>query len=439
MRGRIVVSIGLAIALVFSVVPRASAATRVALELVAEGLASPVALVPLPDGRKLLVDQIGAVRLLGADGRFAVGEPEVLNLTNRIAALNHGAFDERGLLCLALHPAFPRNHRVFVTYNAPLRASAPTGYNCTLRLSEFSMSPGNPVRIDPDSERVLLEIDKPYRNHNGARLAFGPDGLLFMSVGDGGNANDQGMRPDTGNAQDTFNLLGKILRIDVDGARPFDIPRDNPFAGGRGGRPEIFAYGLRNAWGIAFDRGGNHALFAVDVGQNLFEEVDVIRKGGNYGWPLREGFHGFDQKAPNSSPDPGARIGTRGEAFVDPIAEYRHPGPRKDPEAIGVSVIGGYVYRGTALPSLSGHYVFADWSRGWALPQGNLLVAWRPPGDAAKGRWKVEVLEVAAPAKWTAYVTALGEDSDGELFVMTSGTSGLTRGSGRVWKLRPAE
>ncbi len=415
----------------------AHGAPRVALELVADGLVSPVAVAPLPDGRKLLADQNGFVRLLDRDGRLADGGVPVLDFAGRLAALNHGAFDERGLLCVATHPGVARNHRVFVAYNAPRRATAPADYDCTLRLSEFALEVGDTVRMDPSGERVLLEIDKPYRNHNGARLAFGPDGYLYMSVGDGGNANDQGRRPATGNAQDTFNLLGKILRLDVDGAKPFDIPKDNPFADGKGGRQEIFAYGLRNAWGLAFDRGGSHELFAVDVGQNLFEEIDIVRKGGNYGWALREGFHGFDPRSPNNPPEPGARSGVRGEPLVDPIAEYRHPGPRKDPGAVGVSIIGGHVYRGKALPALVGHYVCADWSRGWAMPQGRLLVARRPVDGTA--RWTIEPIEVSKPEKWPVYVTALGEDADGELFVMTNGSNGLTPGKGRVWKMRAPE
>ena len=411
------------------------AAPKVALELVAEGLTSPVSIAPLPDGRALVVDQVGYVRVLRKGGGLD-GEP-ALNITNRLSVLNHGGFDERGFLCVALHPGFVSNRRIFATYTAPKRAAAPADWDCTLRISEFRLPAAEPLRIDPESERVVLEIDKPYGNHNGARLAFGPDGFLYLSVGDGGNANDQGRRPEKGNAQDTFSLLGKVHRLEVTGAKPYDIPTDNPFVGGRGGRQEIFAYGLRNAWGLSFDRGGTHELFAADVGQNLFEEVDILVKGGNYGWALREGFHGFDPKAPNTPVDPGTRMGSHGEALVDPILEYRHPGPKKDPDALGISITGGYVYRGHALPQFTGHYIFADWTHNMALPQGQLIVAWRPTDGAA--RWKHEVIEVVQPVKWGAYVTAFGQDDDGELYVMTNGSNGLRPGAGRVWKLRPSE
>jgi glucose/arabinose dehydrogenase len=414
---------------------RVEAAPKVSLNLVAEGLTSPMSLAALPEGGLLIVDQVGYIRRWKAAG--GLEEAPVLTLTNRLSAINHGAFDERGVLCLALHPQFARNRRVFVTYTAPRRSSAPADWDCTLRLSEFRLPAGEPLRIDPASERVVLEIDKPYSNHNGGRLAFGPDGFLYVSVGDGGNGNDQGRRPETGNGQDTSVLLGKVLRLNLDGGVPYEVPADNPFVVGGKGRPEIFAYGLRNVWGLSFDRGGTHELFAADVGQNLYEEVNILVKGGNYGWSLREGFHGFSAKSPNTPPEPGAKTGPSGEPLADPIFEYRHTGPKKDPEALGISITGGYVYRGRALPDLVGHYVFADWSRNWALPQGQLIVARRPA--TGTGRWALEVMEVAKPEKWGAYVTGFGEDLDGELYVLTNGSNGLTPGRGRVWKLGAAE
>ena len=154
------------------------------LQLVAEGLTSPLAFVPLKDGRALIADQIGLVRLLERDGKLAA--TPVLSVTNRLSAINHGSFDERGLLCLALHPDFEANRRVFAVYTAPRRATAPTNYDCTLRLSEFTLPAGEPLHLDPQSEQIVLEVDKPYFNHNGGRIAFGPDGFLYMSVGDGG-------------------------------------------------------------------------------------------------------------------------------------------------------------------------------------------------------------------------------------------------------------
>ncbi len=410
---------------------------KVALKLVTEGLTQPLSFVSLPDGTALVVDQPGYVWLIGSDG---TRRPEpVLSFTNKLSPINLGAFDERGLIDLALHPKFASNRRVFVTYTAPRRASAPEDWDCTLRLSEFTLPAGEPLRIDPASEKVLFEIDKPFANHNSGRIAMGPDGLLYLSAGDGGNANDQGKRPETGNGQNLKTHLGKVLRLDVDhpqNGRPYGIPRDNPFANGQDGLPEIYAYGLRNIWGLSFDRGGTHELFGADVGQNLFEEVDIIQKGGNYGWCLREGFGAFDPKAPNTPPASVPSKGPRGEPLIDPILQYRHPaGPKKDPEALGISITGGYVYRGKAFPELVGHYVFGDWSRNWGLPQGTLLVARRPKDNSA--RWTLETVEVSQPEKFGAYITGFGQDDQGELYLLTNQSNGLTPGKGKVWKLVP--
>ncbi|HAB16147.1 MAG TPA: PQQ-dependent sugar dehydrogenase [Verrucomicrobiota bacterium] len=409
---------------------------KIALKLIAEDFTQPLAYVPLPENHALVVDQPGLVWLIAPDG---TRRPEpVLNLTNKLSAINHGAFDERGLIDLALHPKFSANRRVLVTYTAPRRASAPADWDCTLRLSEFTLPAALPLRIDPASEKVILEIDKPYANHNSGRLAFGPDGLLYLSVGDGGNANDEGKRPETGNGQNLQTHLGKVLRLDVDrteGEQRYAIPTDNPFAGSKDGLPEIYAYGLRNIWGLSFDRGGTRELFAADVGQNLLEEVDIIVKGGNYGWSLREGFSGFSAKSPNTSPTEVRRTGLRGEPLVEPILQYKHAGPKKDPEALGISITGGFIYRGRALPELVGQYVFGDWSRSWGLPQGVLLSARRPATNGE--RWSITPLEVVQPEKFAAYITAFGQDSEGELFVMTNGSNSLTPGKGKLWKLVP--
>lgn len=416
-------------------IPVLAEAPRVALKLVAEGLTQPVSYAPLPDGLALVVEQTGQIRLIDEHGKLA--DAPVAVLTNRLSALNHGAFDERGLLCVAPHPGFASNRRLFATYTAPRRASAPADFDCTLRLVEFVVPVGEPMQVDLASERVLLEVDKPFANHNGGRLAFGPDGLLYMSVGDGGAANDRGKRPETGNGQDLSTHLGKVLRLDVSAPGKYRIPRDNPFADGKVARPEIWAYGLRNVWALTFDKRGQRELFAADVGQNLFEEVDIITKGANYGWSLREGFQGFDAKAPNTPPADAPRTGARGEPLVDPVFEYKHTGGKKDPEAVGISITGGFVYRGKALPQLEGRYVFGDWSRNWALPQGTLLAATRPADG--KGRWTFEPLTVTAPSPLGAYITAFGQDERGELYVLTNGANSLVAGKGKVWKIVPAE
>ena len=424
----------------------------IGLQLIAEGFTSPVNLVPLGDdsGRLLISDQVGTIHLLNKDGKLS--EQLVLDLRGRMTQLNQG-FDERGLLGLALHPKFKENRKLYLFYSAPLRPTAPTNFNCTSRVSEFQMMREDYARVQPDSERVLLEIDKPQMNHNCGRLLFGPDGYLYIGTGDGGGANDGGGAAENalghapqGNGQDTTTLLGKILRIDVDNGRPYAIPPDNPFAKGKQGRPEIYAYGLRNPWGLSFDRGGIHELFAADVGQNLFEELDIIVKGGNYGWRVREGLHGFDPKNPNEAPAENPTIDAGGRPLIDPVAEYRHPPRNKvDPAQVqGISITGGYVYRGQALAGLQGKYIFADWSRTWALPDGVLFVASRsrPSQDQSQSRearWNVEYLPLASPAKGRigAYIVALGEDEAGELYVLTNGRNSLTGQTGKVFKLIP--
>jgi glucose/arabinose dehydrogenase len=408
---------------------------KIGLRLVVDGLTQPLSYSALPDGRALVVDQIGQVRLIDKEGKLAA-EP-VLDLTKKLSPINLGSFDERGVLCLALHPKFAINRRVFLTYTAPKRASAPADWDCTLRLSEFQLPAGEPLRVDPASEIVRLEVDKPYNNHNGGRIAFGPEGMIYMSVGDGGNANDEGNRPAIGNGQNTDTLLGKILRLDVETPDRHSVPLDNPYIHEAGFRPEIWAYGLRNVWGMSFDRGGTHQLFAADVGQDLFEEVDIIVKGGNYGWHVREGFHPFDPKSPKSIPATGATKDARGKDFIDPIFEYRHTGPKREGEPIGISITGGYVYRGKAIPSLAGRYVFGDWSRNFGFPQG-LLISATPPA-AGETKWTLDSMTVAAPERWSAFIVAFGEDNDGELYVLTNQSNALVPGKGRVWKIVPAE
>ncbi|MCK6501744.1 MAG: PQQ-dependent sugar dehydrogenase, partial [Nitrospira sp.] len=347
-----------------------------------------------------------------------------LDLRSKIQKLNQG-FDERGILGLALHPKFTENRKLYAYYSAPLRASCPTNWDHTSRICEFTTTPDF-NRVDPASERILLEIDQPYFNHNGGRMVFGPDGFLYIAMGDGGNANDEGHdRAPTGNGQDLTTLLGKILRIDVDraeGSRRYGIPQDNPFVGKPGARPEIYAWGIRNPWGISFDRGGRHELFAADVGQARYEEINLITKGGNYGWNQREGRHAFVPKNPNKvGAEPAMQPADR-EAFLDPILEYKNLNAfPQDPAAQGISVTGGFVYSGRALPHLQGHYIFADWSRQWAVPDGRLFAA-TPPKDGGRSGWSMQPLPVASNPdhKLGAYVVGFGEDAEGELYVLTT-------------------
>jgi glucose/arabinose dehydrogenase len=400
----------------------------VALKEIATNFTSPTVLAQLPDGRLVVGDQIGVAYLISGKGS-ATNDPVFLDVRPKLTKLN-SAFDERGLLGLALHPQFKENSKLYVYYSAPKRAEAPADWDHTSHVSEFKVQ-GD--KVDLASERLLLEFDKPYFNHNSGRLAFGPDGYLYIAVGDGGNANDQGKRPETGNGQNLDTFMGKILRIDVNKGQPYGIPQDNPFVGGKG-KPEIYAFGLRNPWSITFDRGGKHELFAADVGQDRFEEVNIITKGGNYGWNIREGFGCFDPKAPKNPPTDCPKKGANGEPLIDPILAYKSfRSFAKDPEATGISVTGGYVYRGKALPELQGKYIFADWSRNWAVADGVLLVA--SPGPDNK--WTFQPLQVEALTNGglKAYITAFGEDNDGELYVLTNGRNTLTGATGKVYKI----
>jgi glucose/arabinose dehydrogenase len=249
-------------------------------------------------------------------------------------------YSESGLLGMAFHPHFARNGQVFLSYTTH-------GTPLLSRVSRFVSRDGGRT-LDAGSETVLFEVPQPYANHNGGQIAFGPDGHLYIGLGDGGAAGDP-----RGNGQSVETLLGAMLRIDVDKGAPYAIPPDNPFAGG-GGRPEIYAWGLRNPWRWSFDRSSGE-LWAGDVGQNGWEEIDKIVRGGNYGWAIREGAHCYGTE----------RCRTKG--LIDPVAEYGH--------SEGCSVTGGYVYRGKAIPALQGAYLYGDFCSGriWALCQGKGL------------------------------------------------------------------
>lgn len=416
------------------VTPAQAELPAVSLKTFAEGFTSPIALTPLNDGKGTLIlaDQTGTVYLISSGG-IVRGQP-FLSLSHRLTKLNLG-FDERGLLGVVAHPKFKDNGKIYVTYAAPLRSSASQEWNHTTRVSEFSTMQDDVERIDLDSEKILLQYDQPYFNHNGGSLAFGPaDGFLYIASGDGGNANGKGIGHSAiGNSQDLTNLLGKILRIDVNHGDPYAIPADNPFQL-EGQRKEIFALGLRNPWRISFDRGGDHRLFVADIGQNLFEEVNIVTKGANYGWNLREGRHGFNPDKPRQVVDEASDKDLRGVPFTDPIFEYKNKNAyRNDPDAYGISVTGGYVYRGEKIDGLEGHYVFADWSRNWAIPDGVLLAA----KDNGAGDWSVQALEVEGPSngKIGAYITAFGQDNEGELYVLTNVSNGLMNKKGKVYKI----
>ena len=343
----------------------AAASPEITLTPVVSDLKDPVYLTHAGDGsgRLFIVEQAGRIRVL----RGGVLDPQpFLDIRERVVSGG-----EMGLLSVAFHPRFSRNGRLFVDYTGQVNGQLATV------IAEYRVTPDVPDRALPEA-RVLLTIRQPFANHNGGQLQFGPDGYLYIGMGDGGSAGDP-----YGNGQNLAVLLGKMLRIDVDGQAPYAIPPDNPFAGG-GGAAEIWAYGLRNPWRFSFDRGTSR-LFAADVGQDSWEEIDLIVRGGNYGWNRMEGPACFPPQQTCNK-----------KSFIAPIAWYGR--------AAGISVTGGYVYRGNALPALQGTYLFGDYgsSRIWALTEG-------PPGT----RWDVaELLTAPQP------ISSFGEDEAGEVYVV---------------------
>jgi len=410
---------------------------------VADGFVSPIGVVAVPDDSKrlIVIDQIGKLWVIDGDGN-KLATP-FIDLTSRMATLNPG-FDERGLLGVAFHPNYKNNGRLFIYYNAPRRDGGPTPttlWNNLARFSEFRVS-SNPNIADAGSERVFLEIDDPQGNHNGGTLIFGPDGYLYISIGDGGGANDTpvGHVPDWyltnagGNGQDVeANLWGSILRLDMDNGMPYGIPSDNPFVG-KTGLDEIYAYGFRNPYRMSFDMGGSKKLYLGDAGQVLYEEVDVVEKGGNYGWNVKEGTHCFDAANPLTSLMNCPAIDPFGNQLIDPVIEMNNV---QNPAGgiVTLTVIGGHVYRGKNIHGLMGKYVFGSFSKASA-PQGELFVA-QPAGS---GLWPFqEISLVSFPDHLGQFVKGFGQDMEGEIYVATSTILGPSGTTGKVYKLSSSE
>jgi glucose/arabinose dehydrogenase len=355
--------------------PPDSSLPAVTLAPLVSGLSSPLDLQDPGDGsgRLFVVEQRGTIRILQNGNLLAA---PFLDIRDRV--LSGG---ERGLLGLAFHPNFPHDPRLFVNYTR-------SGDGSTV-IAEFRLS-GIANQAEAGSERQLLVVSQPYSNHNAGQLAFGADGYLYFGLGDGGSGGDP-----HNNAQNTNTLLGSMLRIDVDtssASKPYGIPADNPFVNG-GGAPEIWAYGLRNPWRFSFDRPTSR-LFVADVGQNAWEEVDILQRGGNYGWHIMEGFHCYEP--PQGCNPNGLQL---------PIAEYGHDE--------GQSITGGYVYRGSAIPGLTGAYVLGDYVSGtiWVLQQEG-------------GNWQRRVLLSSQ-----RNISSFGQDASGELYVVDY--------NGSVLQLRP--
>jgi glucose/arabinose dehydrogenase len=393
----------------------------VGIQRLASGFAAPVGFEPVPGrvGEWVVVDQDGRVWLYDGD---SIREEPLLDVRDRMVSLNEN-YDERGLLGLAFHPQFETNGRLYARYSAPRRSGTPSNYSHTFVLAEFTMEPdGSTVPLD--SERPVLEIPEPQGNHNAGAVAFGPDGYCYVAVGDGGGAGDSGRghvgdwydEVQGGNGQDTeSNLLGSILRIDVDerdGDNGYAVPEDNPLVG-ESGLGEHYAWGLRNPWRMSFD---GEDLFVADVGQNEYEEVNLVESGGNYGWNVREATHCYDaSECPDETPT--------GTPLADPIVEYDHGG---DPPN-GAAVIGGYRYRGQAIPDLRGTYVFADW-----ILNGQLYVA----EERETGLWETSVVELERDGGDVPQnALAFGRTRAGELTLCTANQSGPSGDSGAIYRI----
>jgi len=420
-------------------------AQDLALQLVAQGLVSPIQLDELPDGsgRKLIVQQDGVVRVLLPDGHVAA-EP-LLDLRPHMLPVAND-FEERGLLGLALHPQFARNGRLFVTYSAPLRPSAPRNWNYTRRVSELSLKPGTLGPVDLATERVLLEQDWPSRKHNGGALAFGPDGLLYIGFGDSGASH--GIGPKVLHeafdvpaelliwdhlAQDLHSLYGKVLRIDVDRGFPgYAIPPGNPLVG-KAGRPEVYAWGFRNPYRIAFDSGGSGDFYITATAETLWEAAYRVRKPGNFGWPLLEGAHCIDRLKPREPPTSCARTDAAGLPLELPVVEYpnmqvQHPASKLGLKGIGTAITGARVYRGKAIARLQGRLLFSDWSAAFRQPSGQLFAA--QSADQAGAPWPYERL-----LQIDSRIIGLAEDRAGEIYVLTHEGLGPFGETGKVFKL----
>jgi len=414
------------------------------LQLVADNLTSPIGVVAVPDAsnRLFVIDQVGKIWIIGANGA-RLGAP-FIDVTNRLPSLSP-FYDERGLLGFAFHPDYKTNGKFYVYYQLPPRPGGPqagVNWNNLSRISEFKVSASNPNAADLATERVLLEMDDPQSNHNGGTLAFGPDGYLYISIGDGGAADDvaPGHVEDWypvnagGNGQDIeANLFGNILRIDVNTGNPYGIPVDNPFVD-KPGKDEIYAYGFRNPYRFSFDMGGSHHLYVGDAGQSLYEEVDDVRKGGNYGWNVKEGTHCFNAASDLTELANCPDVDNLGNPLIDPVIELNNAANPRG--GIATTVIGGNVYRGHAIPGFMGKYIFGTFSQSFTTADGELFIA-QPGGP---GLWPFQEIHlVSHPDDIGYFLKGFGQDNEGEIYLAVSGKLGPSGSTGKVFKLVPAQ
>jgi glucose/arabinose dehydrogenase len=421
------------------------------LKLISDNFVSPVAIIDAPDHSKRLfvVDQVGKIWIIDKHGNKM--EQPFLDISSRMVTLET-SYDERGLLGLAFHPNYKSNGKFYVFYTAPPPPGGPTEqtgntglpitWDNTTRISEFRVS-GNADMADMGSEKILINEPHPQFNHNGGTIAFGSDGFLYISIGDGGNKNDIGpghvedwYAPNAGgNGQDIEkNLMGDILRIDVDNAangKNYGIPWDNPFVG-KAGLDEIYAYGFRNPYRFSFDMGGSKRLFVGDAGQNLYEEVSVVDKGGNYGWNVKEGTHCFNAADELTELATCVDVDIFGNRLINPIIELRnaeHPGGN----GVTVAVIGGNVYRGNKIHGLDGKYIFGSFSASEEAAEGQIFVA---GGGGGNELWSFEKLALKSfPDNLGQYLKGFGQDRKGEIYVLTSVQIGPSGNTGKVYLL----
>ncbi len=361
------------------------------VQQIADNLHAPTAIAFPGNGAIWITEQSGKIRVV-ENGKL--NDDPLLDLGSKLKKINNG-YDERGLLGIALHPQFKSNKKFYVFYSAPsTQKSDHTGV-----LAEYKLQ-DNSKEIDPGSGRIIFSIEEPEQNHNGGCIQFGGDGYLYLGFGDGGGQGDK--HGEIGNGQKMDTWLGKILRIDINTNSGYTVPKDNPFVGKTDVKPEIWAYGFRNPYRFSFDRASKQ-LFAGDVGQDTWEEVDIVKKGANYGWRITEATHCYN-------PATGCDI----KGITMPIAEFNH--------REGVSVMGGYVYNGLQLPVLKGKYVFADWT-------GPLFYLQKAGTNWQRG--KVTLQNIPHNLK----ITGFGEDPAGELYILTNPDTGPGNTKGSVYKI----
>ncbi len=413
------------------------------LKPIESGLVAPVAGVTAPGDTSdlFVVDQTGKINIVQNGTPSASPFLDLTGLENAIP-LSAG-YDERGLLGLAFAPGFNNpaspQFRTLYTYQsekagitsadfAPVAGTFTGAFNHQNVLTEWKVSAANPLVVDTTTRRDLLREDHPALNHNGGTIAFGPDGDLYLAIGDGGNANDSGNGHivATGNAQDNRVVMGKMLRIDVNGNNSvnhqYGIPSDNPFVGVAGALPEIYANGLRNPYKFSFDAPSGR-LIEGDVGQNNVEEINTITRGGDFGWPIKEGTFLFNRTTGTiGSVNPVESVGLPA-GLIDPLAEYDHNS--------GSAIVGGFVYHGSSIPALSGDYIFGDFSNGpFSGPANGRLFY----SDLTTGQINEFVLGTA-DAPLGRWLKGFGQDADGEIYVMTSAALGPTGTTGQVFEI----